>query len=53
MWLQSERELAPRWLSGGRDDVPLRDNPTAIVYVRFLERLSEIFIQADDPGESD
>ena len=39
------KTLAPRWLSGGRKDVPLEDNPTAIAYTEFLRRLSSIFLR--------
>lgn len=39
------KTMAPRWLSGGRKDVPLEDNPTAIAYTEFLRRLSSIFLR--------
>ena len=39
------KTLAPLWLSGGRKDVPLEDNPTAIAYTEFLRRLSSIFLR--------
>lgn len=39
------KTMAPRWLSGGRKDVPLEDNPTAIAYTEFLRRLSSIFLK--------
>lgn len=39
------KETAPRWLSGGRKDVPLEDNPTALAYAAFLRRLSSIFLK--------
>lgn len=41
----SEAEMAPRWLSGGRKDVRLEDNPTALAYAEFLRRLSSIFLK--------
>lgn len=50
--LKQEKTIAPRWLSGGKKNVPLEDNPTALVYFGFLERLSEIFIQRDDHEDS-
>lgn len=37
-------DYAPRWLSGGRNDVLVKDNPTAIAYYRFVERVSAIFL---------
>lgn len=40
-----EKETAPRWLSGGRKDVPLEDNPTALAYAAFLKKLSSIFLK--------
>lgn len=39
------KATAPRWLSGGRKDVQLEDNPTAIAYSEFLRRLSSIFLR--------
>lgn len=38
-------EMAPRWLSGGRDDVKLEDNPAALAYAAFLRSLSAIFLR--------
>ena len=40
-----KEKYAPLWLSGGKKNVPLRDNPTAIVYEQFLDRLSSIFLK--------
>jgi len=39
------KATAPRWLSGGRKDVPLDDNPTALAYAAFLRKLSSIFLK--------
>lgn len=38
-------EMAPRWLSGGRSDVPLADNPTAIAYLVFVKKLGALFLK--------
>ncbi len=38
-------EMAPRWLSGGRNDVKLEDNPAALAYAAFLRSLSAIFLR--------
>jgi hypothetical protein len=38
-------EMAPRWLSGGRGDVRLADNPTALAYNAFVRRLSSLFLR--------
>lgn len=41
----STPQMAPRWLSGGRADVRLEDNPAALAYGAFLRSLSSIFLQ--------
>lgn len=38
-------EMAPRWLSGGRSDVRLADNPTAIAYTIFIRKLGALFLK--------
>jgi hypothetical protein len=41
----TQEEMAPRWLSGGRSDVRLADNPTAIAYTLFIKRLGALFLK--------
>lgn len=41
---EAQEEMAPRWLSGGRGDVRLADNPTALAYNAFVKRLSSMFL---------
>jgi hypothetical protein len=41
----SQEEMAPRWLSGGRSDVRLADNPTALAYAWFTQKLASMFLK--------
>lgn len=54
----TQEEMAPRWLSGGRGDVRLADNPTALAYSWFSRKLASLFLKEqrkrppDGSGES-
>ena len=39
----TDESTAPRWLSGGRSGVRMRDNPTALAYNAALEGLLKLF----------
>ncbi len=48
----AQEEMAPRWLSGGRSDVRLADNPTAIAYSIFIKKLGALFLKEQKERKS-